>query len=209
MPRTAPDPNSGYPPRWDVFDHFVRTAGCGMFGFSGTSRDLNRFAARYRASSSFNYIDFENLAASTSRGYSELCNLLLAYSAFEYYLKALGLTLGNCDSLLTVAERARTLAQIRALNGNSAYFEFIHPYCSKGLKYQIDLYLTPRVCNPFCLAAAARHVFAHGALTPNPTGVEPGTVETVTRLLRKIIMRSMERDFEQRMRDFEEMLEAP
>ena len=179
-----------------------------MFGFSGTPGDLNRFAARYRASSSFNYIAFDNLAATTSHGYSELCNLLLAYSAFEYYLKAIGLTLGNSDSLLTTGERARTLGQLRALKGNTGYFQFIYPYCSKSIKHQVELYLAPRACNPFCLAAAARHAFAHGTLTPNPVGVEHGSVETMTRLLRKIVMRTMERDFERRMREFEEELGA-
>jgi hypothetical protein len=203
MPRIAPDPNSGYPPRWDVFDHYITVAPCAAFGFSGTPGDVNRFAARYRASHSFTRVEFENLTAATSRGYSELCNLLLAYSAFEYYLKAIGLTIGNSDTMITIAERAKLLAQIRALAGYIPYFKFIHPHCSKSLKYQIDLLLTPRVCNPLCLAAAARHAFAHGALTPNPTGVEPGVVEVVTRLLRKIIMRCMERDFEERMHDFE------
>ena len=181
MPRIAPDPNAGYPPGWEVFDHYVSIAGAGAFGFAGEPIDINRFAARYRASSSFNWIAFENLTASTARGYSELCNLLLAYSAFEYYLKALGLTIGNSDALITSAERTRCLAQIRAFDGHRGYFRFIHPHCSKSLKHQLDLYLAPRVCNPFCLAAAARHAFAHGVLTPNPTAVAPGVVEILAR----------------------------
>jgi len=127
VPRISPDPNAGYPPRWDVFDHYVTLASSAALGFSGTSSDVNRFAARYRASNSFNRIEFENLTAATARGCSELCNLLLAYSAFEHYLKAVGLTIGNSDLLLSVAERGKTLAQIRGLDGHTAYFRFVYP----------------------------------------------------------------------------------
>jgi hypothetical protein len=107
-----------------VFDRYVGIAGCTAFGFSGKPIDLNRFAARYRASSSFNRIEFENLTASTARGYSELCNLLLAYSAFEYYLSALGLTIGNSDALISIPERAKALAQARAFDGHVGYFKY-------------------------------------------------------------------------------------
>lgn len=209
MPRILPDPNAGYPPRWHVFDHHVAGAGCAALGFSGTTSDVNRFAARYRASFSFKHIVFENLTASTASGYSELCHLLLAYSAFEYYLKALGLTIGNADSLISVHERAQTLTQLRALDGHAAYFRLVQRHTSKNLRYQIGLYLTPRVCNPFCLAAAARHAFAHGTLTPNPAGFASGVVQVVTQFLHRAVMRVMERDFEQRMSAFEGRLQHP
>jgi hypothetical protein len=134
--------------------------------------------------------------------------LLLAYSAFEHYLKAVGLKIGNADSLITIADRTKILTQLRTLGGHGEYFTFIRPHCSNTFRHQIDLFLWPRVCNPFCLAAAARHAFSHGVLTPNPSGVPPGAVEVVTRLLRKIVMRCMERDFYERMRDFESGLAA-
>lgn len=206
MPRIVLDPNAGYPPRWGVFDRYVTIASCAAFGFAGTSGDVNRFAARYRAARSFSRVEFDNLTATTARGYSELCNLLLAYSAFEYYLKAVGLTLGNSDTLISVSERAKTLAQIRSLQGDIAYFQFVYPLCGKGLKYQLNLYFASRVCNPYCLVAAARHAFVHGALTPNPASLESGVVEVITRLLRKVVMRTMERDFEHRMQEFERCL---
>lgn len=203
MPRIVTDPYADYPPRWAVFDANVVGLGSRILGFSGTAGDVNRFAARYRAARCFRYVSFEGLTSGTADGYSSLCQLLLTFSAFEHFLKSVGMPMQNTEQLLTDVERDRILERIRTLNGQRELFSMVQVHVNPTHQRQVDRHLRGRVCNPFYLASSIRHLFAHGLLTPNPAGVPMSAVATVSRFLCVILLRVMSREFERRMNKFE------
>jgi hypothetical protein len=206
VPRIVTDPFADYPPLWAIFDAHVAALGTRILGFAGTPGEVNRFAARYRAARCFRYVEFEGLTAGTARGYSSLCQLLLTFSAFEHFLKSIGVAMRQTSQLLSNDEPDRVLRQLRALNGQREFFAMMRPHVNSTHQRQLDLHLRGRVCNLFYLASTIRHLFAHGLLTPNPVGVPMTAVATVSGFLSRILMRVMERDFETRMTEFEAML---
>jgi hypothetical protein len=146
---------------------------------------------------------FVGLTRDTADGYSMLCWLTLTYSAFDYFLRSLGVKLQNTSMLLDDAERDRVLSQLRSRSGNRQLFNFVRGHVDPRYQKQIDAYLKPLSCNPFYLAASLRHVFFHGILTATPQGVPSQTVASVTRYMCRVLMRVMEREFEKRMTNFE------
>lgn len=198
-----PSPYENYPPRWGTFEQYVPQFTAVDMGFNGSTALVNRFAARYRAARCFRHVVFEGLTADTADGYSMLCFLMLTYSAFEYFLGAIGVPQQNTSSLLEDDERDRVLGHVRALNGQAALFEFLRTHVNRAYQRQIDAHLVPQACNPVYLAGALRHAFAHGILTATPSGVPSQTVATVTRYLCRVLVRIMDREFVNRMEAFE------
>lgn len=198
-----PSPYENYPPSWSVFERYVPMVSAAFFGFDGTTADINRFAARYRAARCFQRAEFSGLTSDTADGYSMLCRLLLIYSAFEYFLRSLGIEQHNTSTLLEEDERDKVLANLRSLGGQAELFEVLRRFVNTAYKRQIDAHIRNQACNPVYLAGAIRHAFAHGALTATPSGVPAQTVATVSRYLGRVLMRIMEREFEKRMLETE------
>jgi len=73
-------------------------------------------------------------------------------------------------------------------------------HCSRT---SIDLHLEGADCNPWYLAEALRHSFAHGALTATPTGVESQAIGSVSRFLSRAMFQVMDIEFRDRVRQFE------
>lgn len=109
-------------------------------------------------------------------------------------------------ALLNEDERSRLLTNLRALNGQREFFAMLRPHVNEGYQRQIDGHLQARPCNPFYLAGAIRHAFAHGILTASPVNAPPQSVATVSRFMCRALMKLMDREFESRMAAFEDML---
>ena len=201
-----PSPYRSYPPHWQIFDRYVVTAGADFFGFAGSVADVNRFAARYRAAKCFRYVEFDELTVGTADGYGALVQLLLTYSAFEHFLRCIGLRLQSSRPLLQDVERDRALESLRALHGQGELFTVLRQHLDPPYRRQVDAHLSWQPCNPFYLAAALRHAFAHGMLTVTPGNVPPQTVATVCRFLCRVLFRVIDREFEARMVEFEQSL---
>lgn len=203
---TIAAPYAYYPPRWAVFDGHAPMFDAGTMGFDGSTGDINRFAARYRAARCFRRVDFIGLTNDTADGYSMLSLLMLTYSAFEYFLKGIGVEQRNTAILLDDTERDHIIRHVRGLNGSAALFAFTRRFVNASYQRQIDSFAAGRTCNPIYLAGALRHAFAHGILTATPAGVPPQTVATVSRYLCRVLMRVMNREFENRMNAFERQM---
>jgi hypothetical protein len=175
-------------------------------GFHGSTGDVNRFAARYRAARCFRRVEFEGLTNDTADGYSMLCQLLLTYSAFEHFLKAIGIEQRNTSTLFDDHERDHVLARVRDLNGSMALFAVLRRFVNESYRRQIDSFAAGRPCNPIYLAGAIRHVFAHGILAATPATVPSQAVATVSRYLCRVLMQTMDREFKNRMDAFEKQL---
>jgi len=201
-----PTEYENYPPRWATFDEGINEHRAADFKFAGTVPDVRRFGARYRASRCFREVKFVGMTESTSDGYSALCHLLLAYSAFEYLLLALGLDQHKTNTLLTTAERQKILKNISVLDSGGALVIFMKRHLRKAHQRELDLYLSGQPCNPFFLASGLRHLFAHGVLTPNPrdsAGRTIPSVAKVSRYLTRVLVKVMDREFGKQMDTFE------
>ena len=181
-------------------------AGSDRLGFAGTTADINRFAARYRAAKCFAKVEFDELTETTSDGYSGLVQLLLTYSAFEHFMRCIGSKLQASHSLLEDTERDSALSRLRALQGQDALFSMLRQHLHPPYQRQVDAHLALQTCNPFYLAAGLRHAFAHGLLTASPANVPQQSVATVCRFLCRVLFKIMDREFERRMSEFEEGL---
>lgn len=198
-----PSPFENYPPRWGTYTEYVTVAGPDRLGFVGTTADTNRFGARYRAAKCFRRVEFEGVTRDTADGYSALCQILLTYSAFEHLLTCVGVQLSGTSALLTDDEKDRIQTHLRGLNGQREMFQVVHGFVNPTYKAQITHHVSGRRCNPFYLAGAIRHAFAHGLLSATPARAPQLSVATVSRYLCRMLMRVMDREFEKRMVDFE------
>jgi hypothetical protein len=177
-----------------------------LFGLCGKLGDVNRFAARYRAAKCFRKVDFETLTKDTADGYGALCHLLLTYSAFEFFLRAIDTELKATSRLLSDEERSTIQDRLRALPGHALVLGAVRAHVEARFQRQIDGHLQGLPSNPFYLAASLRHSFAHGLLTATPEGVPSGAVAATSRYLVRVLFRVVDREFAQRMTDFEKML---
>lgn len=200
----VPGPFSDYPPKWGTFDHYVKHMPTIAFGFVCGGGDVNRFAARYRAAKTFRRVEFEDVVIATTDGYSALCQLLLTFSAFEHFLRCIGVEMQHSLNLLKPAERPLASASLRKLVGEHELFRWLRPHMTnRSYQRQIDAHLAGQEANLFYLSGSLRHTFAHGIITATPAGVPPTSVATVCRFLSRGLMRVMDREFEERMTEFE------
>lgn len=178
-------------------------------GFAGSAAQINRFSARYRAAKCFSSVAFDEVGQATADGYSALVQLLLTYSAFEHFLRCIGLELKNTSSLLSTAERDIVVARLRGFAGGVAFFGAIRQHLEPRYQRQVDDYRSSGACNPLYLAAAVRHAFAHGHLTASQQGVPPEAVGSVCRYLCKTLFILMDREFRSRINEFKKALKGP
>lgn len=135
-----PSPYQNYPPRWPTFDERIPSHRAVDFGFAGTVADINRFAARYRATRCFRRVEFVVFTHQTSDGYNGLCQLLLTYSAFEYLLRALKLDQHRASAFLSASERDTILKHVHTLDSGDALFSVIRPHVNRPHQKQFALY---------------------------------------------------------------------
>lgn len=203
-----PNPMANYPPGWPTFDLYAPQLGTGVFLFARGVGDLNRFAGRYKAARCFRSVEFEGLSHDTVSSYSGLVQLLLTYSAFECLLKCIGTEMKDTGALLSDLQRATFLQNIRNLNGQEGVFTAVRSHVNKTYQDQVDRHLVGVDCNPWYLAGALRHAFAHGALTATPQNVQPQAMGTVARFLSRGLFQCMDTEFRERVRQFEQMLDG-
>ena len=201
-----PSPYENYPPRCGTYSQYVTVAGPDRMGFIGATADINRFGARYRAAKCFRRVEFDGVTQDTADGYSALCQILLMYSAFEHFLKCIGISSSGTSALLSDGERDRIQAHLRSLNGQREMFRVVYNFVNSTYKAQITKHVSGQRCNPFYLAGAIRHAFAHGLLSATPAHAPQRSVATASRYLCRILLHVMDREFEKRMVEFEDGL---
>lgn len=201
-------PNN-YPPKWDVFDKHVHIVDPKWFGLFTSTGDVNRFAARYRLAKSFRGLKLQGYSSNTAKGYDALLGVLLAYSAFELFREAIGVRQADLAALLHKYDAEAWSRRIRAADLDDRFYRFIYERVNQPHRDQLDSYFRDDPCNISYLASAIRHIFAHGSLTPNANQAEPTAVLEVCRVLYEAMMTIMNREFEERMTNFEkEVYEA-
>jgi hypothetical protein len=137
---------------------------------------LNRFAARYRAAKLFVGIQYSPDATDEwQRGFSALLKVFLAYSAAESFRTAKEergpITINLNDSLLA-----------EVLRNNENLLELLRVETRPALSNMVKTFQNRESDDVGCIAAAVRHLVAHGTLTVG--GANVGTLERSECILR-------------------------
>jgi hypothetical protein len=152
---------NNYPDEWNKYCKRVRRKDVSAL------TNWNRFAARYRAASSFSNAEFWNVSKEVARGYSNAIKLLLAYSAFEAACKAAGKDHNKVilSSEIGIYKQAR----IKLLKAFGLFSESDFPIrqaLNGKLAKRVDDFFLSKTDNLQPVAASLRHLFAHGIWTP-------------------------------------------
>lgn len=191
----------GYPTNWRAYDSVVLFTGVSQFGFDGSTGDVNRFGARFRLSASYRGVVLDGYSTATADGYSALCRVLFTWSAFESFLSICDLNQKTSGPIVESYDAGTAIASIRSTDAGNRFYQFIYDRVNAAHRGELDNYFNSDPCNPGYLASAIRHIFAHGALTPNANQVDPAVVIAVCNTLCDFLMAVMDKEFARRVGD--------
>jgi hypothetical protein len=193
---------STYPFNWQHYCDSVPSHSPTVYGFVGDTGDVNRFGARFRVANSFRGIELEGYSDATALGYSAFCRVLFVWSAFESFLRILGIDQTQSGPLLENHGAAKALANLQTLDVDNRFYDFIYQRVNGRHKTELDTYRNGNPCNVGYLASAIRHIFAHGHLTPNANSVDPGIVISICDKLCGFLLHVMNQEFGDRVATF-------
>ena len=135
-------------------------------GTISTSKELNRFAARYRIGTSLKSIDFSEVSVNTSQGYLVALRLALAYSTLETLEMSIDKKVGFTGVMNPeIAEKIRLLGRKKFLPLLLAEID------NKKLIIKVERFTREESDDIRTIAQAVRHLTFHGTLTPHGSGL--------------------------------------
>lgn len=195
-----PDGYEDYPPFWRVLDQL------GPLSYSaiGLARPLpyaRRFGARYRFAKSVQEIKLAGYAsADTCEGYSWLTRLAFTYTAFETMLALIGVPRKGAYVILKSYPVAKWVKDLTSFDPPGVLFGFVEPRLTSNHEtVNVKQFLAGKSCDVTALAAALRHIFLHGELTPNAGGCNPQAVCQICRYLHFMLFGIMDREIQARL----------
>jgi len=219
--KTTPQKTAGYigvmlqgysmsndPPKWEVFDKHGPYIDGHDFGLLTTTGNINRFRARYRAAKSYESLSLNGISAVTELGYSALTKLFFVYSAFEPFLRVIGIKQRKVNKILCKYDVDSWVADIKSNDTDDKLFSFIVNHVNTAHKTEIGKYFKSEKFNYTYLPSSIRHTFAHGILTPNAGGCDPSQINEVSNIICDSLFEIMDREFEERMNQLERLVTA-
>ena len=151
--------------------------------------------ARYRLAKSFRSIILNDYSASTAAAYGEILRVLLAWSAFEVLMKAMGIKQKETDSLLDRNCATSTVTAIRDADRDGTVADFLLEHLRTDHMQVLSSYRKGESINVSYFISGIRHVFAHGILSAHSGGVSPEVVGTVCSTVSGFLLRVMDAEF--------------
>ena len=186
------------PPRWSDYDKRA-TVAASTPAFAKAAV-VNRFCARYRFARAFRGLVLEGYSSDTRQGYDALTKVSLHWSAFEQLLRAIKVT--DARSIAARHDFAQCLSDMRAADPTNVFFQFVLSHLdSESLKAPVGEYILGKSCSALALSKAVRHIFLHGPLTPNVSGLAPSVVSAVCDALSDALVTVMDFEFERNVAD--------
>lgn len=197
----------GHLTAWKNFNNYQPEIGASFFQLKDI-KDVNRFAARFRAANCFRGINLEGYTEKTVSGYSALFRVTLTWSAFEVFREIINIPQTELGSALEKHGEEAILKVIRQNDQDDKFYKFIHDHVTaKKLKRELDKYFQNDPCSITYLAAAIRHIFAHGWLSPNANRTNPKAVVIICDTVCNFLLTFMDKEFSQRVLQAEEAIE--
>lgn len=171
----------------------------------GNFGQLAKWSARFRLAKSFKALDLGNAysGSDTPQLYSAITRIFLVYSAFEIYCHIIGLNPSNESQIKLLQDsysQQKIITIIRDLDPENALPTFLAQYLTgRHLKQMMCDFREGRDVNVSCFAKCIRHVFAHGILTANSTGLSPQRFDRVSQIISDFLLNCMDEDFDKRV----------
>jgi hypothetical protein len=204
MPQSSSSQN--YPIAWHRFESVRREpsyiAGC---GFTGDFGQLSRWAARFRLAKSFQGLDLGNAYThpDTPQLYSAIVRIFLVYSAFETYCRIVGLNPSNetqVKPLQDAQSQSEIISIIRTHDPQNSLFNFLHQHLTGShLKQMMSNFILGEEANVSFLGRCVRHVFAHGVLTANSSGLSVENFDAISKIISNFLLDCMDKDFDSKI----------
>ena len=175
-------------------------------GFCGSNGDVSRFAARFRVAKSFKGITLAGYSSETTRGYDALFRVFLVWSAFERFMALLGAKQDTIMPRLRPYAPERNLRFIRKQDHAGRFLSFLLQYVGSKLKKDLTAIQTGGSNNITFVAAAARHIFAHGHLSAHANGADPDAVDAICTTLFDFHLAVMDKEFEKTIAKYKKQL---
>jgi hypothetical protein len=177
---------------WDSYD--VRARDAARTGIFNVASVVNRFHARYKLARSFREMQLEGYSEQTVAGYSALMRASLHWTAFEMFKKALNIK--DTRGIFKSYPFDSHLEAIRACFTSKEFFQVVRGHLTdEKQRKQLDAFAAGDQISPLVLAKALRHIFFHGALTPNAGGASPAEVIVICDELCKYMVEIMDCEF--------------
>lgn len=195
-----------HPTSWEQFTSEYRSEeSLSQTGFSGSFASLSRWCARYRLAKSFKALDLgdEYKSAETCDLYSAIVRVFLTYSAFESYIKAIGLNPSRESVVKDLQDKQGQkihISAIRKIDPEYDLFIFLAAHLdSKKLRDMLTDFTEGAQANVSLIARCIRHVFAHGILSANSAGLSAEKFNELARVVCDFLLDVMDRDFTEKL----------
>lgn len=172
------------------------------FGFIGTKFDFYRFANRFRLVVCFEGLKLTDFTEATAAGYESLTRIFFAWSAFERYAEMAG---DRPPYRVLFAHYPRVhfhqlAAHCRSLDPEKKLIDFLREQSILPTHERwLGRYRDGNDYAVLTLAAAMRHIFAHGILTAHPNGLPAAHLTNISRSLGNFLIHFIRTDFARRL----------
>lgn len=195
-----------YPKAWSRYVAQTRKSEKGLpVELADSFGNLARWSARFRFAKSFKALDLGDAYSSsdTPQLYSAITRIFLVYSAFETYCRIIGLNPSNESQIKLLQDsqsQLEVIKIIRNLDPDYVVPKFLSRHLTgSNLKQMMCNFQNGEDINVSCLARCIRHVFAHGILTANSTGLSPKRFNEVSQVISDFLLNCMDCDFDNRI----------
>ncbi|HPD58092.1 MAG TPA: hypothetical protein PKW17_12680 [Smithellaceae bacterium] len=171
-------------------------------GFHGSNGDVSRFVARFRVAKSFEGILLNDYTMDTVKGYSALFRVFLVWSAFERLMALIGKTSYTILPSLRAYAPAQNLQIMRKHDRQGIFLSFLIQHVNKKLKKELLAIQSGNSNNITFVAAAVRHIFAHGHLSAHADGSHPKDVDAICSILFKFHITVMDHEFSKMVKKY-------
>ncbi|MGB3403324.1 MAG: hypothetical protein WBA77_11595 [Microcoleaceae cyanobacterium] len=198
--------NNNYPKAWSRFFSENRESDSILpEDLVNNFAQLSRWSAWFRLAKSFKGLDLGDTysGVDTPQLYSAITRIFLVYSAFETYCYIIGLK-PNKESQIKFIQNAQSqeeiIKAIRDLDPSNNISNFLEQHSTgKDIKQMMCDFKAGDDINVSCFARSIRHVFAHGILSANSTGLSPKRFNQLSLIISNFLLDCMDEDFDRRI----------
>ena len=163
--------------------------------------DFYRFANRYRLALRFRGVTIEGFEPETVGGYGALVRLFIVWSVFERYCELTG-EHPPFSRILSRAGREKleelALTFIRHDPGHKL-FDFLMEQSLEKNRKDLNRFASGNTRGVVAVAAALRHIFAHGHLTAHPNRTNAADLQAICDTFSEFFLNLMRTDFLRRV----------
>lgn len=177
-----------------------------QFGFQGKAGDVNQLAARMSVAKSLTTVGLADHKEETALAYTALFRAFLSYSAFEVFFRLvhgdgrIRLSLAEPWSLSREPGLVTTL--LRQPGRGGKLVTFLVSELDAPIAKALTELAEGKSDNALRLAAALRHIFAHGSLTAHAYGTTPAFIQKIGDATAAHVLRIVDEEFSARVSAF-------